>query len=496
MNESYRSNTQAAVLAGLLQSGDSLYCMTPETEDVLQSFNLSDDKNLLVHLLVNEPYSRLCELTANEFLSNVAYELANLLEKMGYPEDTPQEVWNNLQVFLQMKAGRVWDEKEELKQYDTQADGYGHPDKGQLTERINMLEAQYTQTDSLIVQVEARIDRQRTADMERESLINCYTFWQSKGYTADFLYMEGLSDALMISDYLKNVLKEDLSGLDDAPSSCAQLMTRTVRLCNVVDQDGSDEKKYRLARIDKVILKNNFHVPSCEWRFSGLPQNYLNAFMDVRSGILHLNEIDRELADEKLYTCAVHARPDNIRYVPEKYRTKELLDYAIIFGLPENLQFVPGSLLSDDYIDMCINRNPECIRFLNPDRISYDMALSAVMGKAACIRYVNLAGFTGIQQKTLLQLAMAKDHEEVRTLAQEDMYTDMILDCCKSDPTFLSVVPDDCLTPERVLKLLETNPKTGRFIPGSLLADEKFMQKAKEIKNGWEQSLPVRLRTM
>ncbi|WP_368342303.1 hypothetical protein, partial [Parabacteroides merdae] len=89
MNESYRSNTQAAVLAGLLQSGDSLYCMTPETEDVLQSFNLSDDKNLLVHLLVNEPYSRLCELTANEFLSNVAYELANLLEKMGYPEDTP-----------------------------------------------------------------------------------------------------------------------------------------------------------------------------------------------------------------------------------------------------------------------------------------------------------------------------------------------------------------------------------------------------------------------
>ena len=145
---------------------------------------------------------------------------------------------------------------------------------------------------------------------------------------------------------------------------------------------------------------------------------------------------------------------------------------------------------------MCINRNPECIRFLNPDRISYDMALSAVMGKAACIRYVNLAGFTGIQQRTLLQLAMAKDHEEVRTLAQEDMYTDMILDCCKSDPTFLSVVPDDCLTPERVLKLLETNPKTGRFIPGSLLADEKFMQKAKEIKNGWEQSLPVRLRTM
>ena len=47
-------------------------------------------------------------------------------------------------------------------------------------------------------------------ETEEQRLIKRFSFWQASGYTADYLYLEGLSDDLMASDFLHSTL-QDLS---------------------------------------------------------------------------------------------------------------------------------------------------------------------------------------------------------------------------------------------------------------------------------------------
>ena len=282
MKNSYQNDIQTVQLGNIISSVGSLLDRSESMQETLSMFHLEQSAEILLQLLEagDEPVKT--EILTASFLGDVAEVLYKRLAGLDFPEDTPKNVLAALANGLMVKIGLVGDELDELETYASRMDGYLYEGRDERLKRIAELHI----LSDWLMQAYERIGKLLPERLETEDqrLIKRFSFWQASGYTADYLSLEGLSDDLMASDFLHSTLQDDLSNLQAAPESCRALIARTVRLCNVVDQDGSLEKEERLQRIDNVILDYNFHIPMSEWDFVSLPDGYLTAYMKLRAG--------------------------------------------------------------------------------------------------------------------------------------------------------------------------------------------------------------------
>lgn len=376
MKNSYQNDIQTVQLGNIISSVGSLLDRSESMQETLSMFHLEQSAEILLQLLEagDEPVKT--EILTASFLGDVAEVLYKRLAGLDFPEDTPKNVLAALANGLMVKIGLVGDE---LETYASRMDGYLYEGRDERLKRIAELHI----LSDWLMQAYERIGKllPERLETEEQRLIKRFSFWQASGYTADYLYLEGLSDDLMASDFLHSTLQDDLSNLQAAPESCRALIARTVRLCNVVDQDGSLEKEERLQRIDNVILDYNFHIPMSEWDFVSLPDGYLTAYMKLRAGEIRLNEVEQSLTDERMCRCAVYVHPDDIAYVPQSFCRLDMADYALSYGSPENLRYISQDMQTPQQVALALSRDPMTANYANPDLVSYEIA-SAIVLKA------------------------------------------------------------------------------------------------------------------
>ena len=377
MKNSYQNDIQTVQLGNIISSVGSLLDRSESMQETLSMFHLEQSAEILLQLLEagDEPVKT--EILTASFLGDVAEVLYKRLAGLDFPEDTPKNVLAALANGLMVKIGLVGDELDELETYASRMDGYLYEGRDERLKRIAELHI----LSDWLMQAYERIGKllPERLETEEQRLIKRFSFWQASGYTADYLYLEGLSDDLMASDFLHSTLQDDLSNLQAAPESCRALIARTVRLCNVVDQDGSLEKEERLQRIDNVILDYNFHIPMSEWDFVSLPDGYLTAYMKLRAGEIRLNEVEQSLTDERMCRCAVYVHPDDIAYVPQSFCRLDMADYALSYGSPENLRYISQDMQTPQQVALALSRDPMTANYANPDLVSYEIASAIVL---------------------------------------------------------------------------------------------------------------------
>ena len=471
MKNSYQNDIQTVQLGNIISSVGSLLDRSESMQETLSMFHLEQSAEILLQLLEagDEPVKT--EILTASFLGDVAEVLYKRLAGLDFPEDTPKNVLAALANGLMVKIGLVGDELDELETYASRMDGYLYEGRDERLKRIAELHI----LSDWLMQAYERIGKllPERLETEEQRLIKRFSFWQASGYTADYLYLEGLSDDLMASDFLHSTLQDDLSNLQAAPESCRALIARTVRLCNVVDQDGSLEKEERLQRIDNVILDYNFHIPMSEWDFVSLPDGYLTAYMKLRAGEIRLNEVEQSLTDERMCRCAVYVHPDDIAYVPQSFCRLDMADYALSYGSPEQ-------------VARALSRDPRTANYANPDLVSYEIASAIVLKDGRAIQFLRPENYTNQQFTALAQLALIQSPDVLKYIRPKFQTKEVIAVAVRKDYRCFKQIPVQQRTAEMMIYFLFVDPRIGEFVPVMLLKDEVFRKKASLITNSWE----------
>lgn len=488
MTNSYHNDSQAELLGGILTSDVSLHDLPAAGWTQLRQLNLEKTANQLLSLFDADGGTLEKEILTAAFLGDVAVFLTLRLQQLEYPDDTPKPVLLALADALIIKSGLVGDEIQEINDYMERMDGYNYEDQDYRLQRLSSLKELYDWLLEAFKTIGGRIPGH--VHDQAQHIINRFSFWQSSGYTADYLYLEGLSDELMASSYLRDMVRDDLSNLQVVPESCRSLIARTVRLCNVVDQDGSVERLQRLERIDNVILDYNFQIPMSEWDFGSLTDGYLSAYMHLRSGSICLRDVDRNILDERMCRCAVYAKPDDLEFVPASFCSMDMADYAISYGSPENLQYISFSLQTPEQVQLAVSRDPMTIRYANPELVTFDLASSAVIRNGLAIQFIQHFELTSQQRTALVQLALVQNPDAVKLIPKSMLCPEIISIAVRKNYECFTAIPESLRTPDMMLRMLFINPCLGKYLPQRLLVDREFMKKASLIDNGWKQYAP------
>lgn len=495
MANSYYKDSQAVRLGSILLSGTSLLDVSGELCDTLRELHLDQAADLLLQLLDDGEESPRAEILASSFWGDVAVGLVRRLADLEFPPDTPHRVLVALLDALLVKAGIVGDEIDELQTYADLMQGYLYEDRDERLKRLATLREFHAWLLQAFKQVGELVPGRIQTDNRR--LINRFTFWQQQGYTADYLYLEGLSDDLMSSSFLHDVLHDDLSNLQAAPVECRSLVARTVRLCNVINQDGSPEKVEQLERINSVILGCHFEIPLCEWEFCSLPDGYLSSYMKLRAGQVRLQEVNPSILDERMCRCAVYVHPDDIAFVPSSFLSLDMVEYALSYGSPENLRHIPHVLQTGEMVALAVSKNPLALRFADPSLVTFEMASSAVIRNGRALLCLDKEYFkTGQQYTALVQLALIQYPDLIRYIPMAYLKPEVVAIAVRQDYKCLGKLPSFLRTADLMLRMLLLDPRLGEFIPGNLLADPVFMHKAELIGTGWERYVPDSLKTV
>lgn len=490
MTNSYYADRQSALLGGLLTSEISFNDLNADDWTVLRDLKLDQSAEELFSLLDGKEWGGSHEILTASFLGDVAANLAARLEKSDFPADTPPSVLSVLADALQVKSGLVGDEIDKLEEYADMMNGYMYENSDIRMRHLSDLREFYEWLLDVFYKVGSLVEGRIQPDEQR--IAKRFSFWQAAGYTADYLYLEGLSDELMGSSFLKETIREDLSNLQAAPENCRSLIARTVRLCNVVDQDGSTEKAERLERIDNVILDNKFNVPMSEWDFVSLSEDYLAAYMKIRAGVIRLNDVDGSLLDERICRCAVYTCPDDLAFVPASFISMDMADFAVSCGSSDNLQYIPRSLQTPEQVALAVSRDPMAIRFVNPGLVTFEMASSVVLRNGLVISLLPLDNFDRNQRVALVQLALVQNPQAIEYIPHSMLVPEIMAIAVRRDYTSFAKVPVCLRTADMMLYMLFVNPCLGEYVPKRLLSDPVFMQKAALIDNGWkEYALPI-----
>ena len=484
MKNSYQNDIQTVQLGNIISSVGSLLDRSESMQETLSMFHLEQSAEILLQLLEAGEEPVKTEILTASFLGDVAEVLYKRLAGLDFPEDTPKNVLAALANGLMVKIGLVGDELDELETYASRMDGYLYEGRDERLKRIAELHI----LSDWLMQAYERIGKllPERLETEEQRLIKRFSFWQASGYTADYLYLEGLSDDLMASDFLHSTLQDDLSNLQAAPESCRALIARTVRLCNVVDQDGSLEKEERLQRIDNVILDYNFHIPMSEWDFVSLPDGYLTAYMKLRAGEIRLNEVEQSLTDERMCRCAVYVHPDDIAYVPQSFCRLDMADYALSYGSPENLRYISQDMQTPQQVALALSRDPMTANYANPDLVSYEIASAIVLKDGRAIQFLRPENYTNQQFTALAQLALIQSPDVLKYIRPKFQTKEVIAVAVRKDYRCFKQIPVQQRTAEMMIYFLFVDPRIGEFVPVMLLKDEVFRKKASLITNSWE----------
>lgn len=488
MTRKYDVDKAAELLGSILLQSIRLDGLSSDGWDILHSLGLEHSAKLIVSMMDEGKKTAGDEILVASFLGDVSAELFTLLDNAGKLEETDFRLGIALADAMLVQLGIVGDELEELRTQAKLLEGYYYEAMDSRLRRIDALEKRSKWLEGAYHKVSRYFpERMKT---RAEVIINRFSFWQAGGYTADYLYLEGLSDELMESDYLNGTLGNDLSNLKEAPESCRSLIARTVRLCNLVGQDGSREKEERLERIDGAILEYGFEIPDSEWDFVSLSQEYLSAYMRLRSGMVHLKDIDRSLYDERLCRCAVYVWPDDLADVPASFVSPDMAEYAVSYGSADNLRYIARGLQTPEQVAIAVSRDPKAIQYADPEFLTFSLVSSAVLRDGNVIGLAGLSRFTESQQKALVQLAVAQNPGAIKYVGNKWLEPEILALAVRKDYTCFENVPVLQRTPELMLYMLFINPFLGKYVPRNLQADERFMKKARLINNGWMQHVP------
>ena len=465
MKNSYQNDIQTVQLGNIISSVGSLLDRSESMQETLSMFHLEQSAEILLQLLEagDEPVKT--EILTASFLGDVAEVLYKRLAGLDFPEDTPKNVLAALANGLMVKIGLVGDELDELETYASRMDGYLYEGRDERLKRI----AELHLLSDWLMQAYERIGKllPERLETEEQRLIKRFSFWQA-------------------SDFLHSTLQDDLSNLQAAPESCRALIARTVRLCNVVDQDGSLEKEERLQRIDNVILDYNFHIPMSEWDFVSLPDGYLTAYMKLRAGEIRLNEVEQSLTDERMCRCAVYVHPDDIAYVPQSFCRLDMADYALSYGSPENLRYISQDMQTPQQVALALSRDPMTANYANPDLVSYEIASAIVLKDGRAIQFLRPENYTNQQFTALAQLALIQSPDVLKYIRPKFQTKEVIAVAVRKDYRCFKQIPVQQRTAEMMIYFLFVDPRIGEFVPVMLLKDEVFRKKASLITNSWE----------
>lgn len=465
MKNSYQNDIQTVQLGNIISSVGSLLDRSESMQETLSMFHLEQSAEILLQLLEagDEPVKT--EILTASFLGDVAEVLYKRLAGLDFPEDTPKNVLAALANGLMVKIGLVGDELDELETYASRMDGYLYEGRDERLKRIAELHI----LSDWLMQAYERIGKllPERLETEEQRLIKRFSFWQA-------------------SDFLHSTLQDDLSNLQAAPESCRALIARTVRLCNVVDQDGSLEKEERLQRIDNVILDYNFHIPMSEWDFVSLPDGYLTAYMKLRAGEIRLNEVEQSLTDERMCRCAVYVHPDDIAYVPQSFCRLDMADYALSYGSPENLRYISQDMQTPQQVALALSRDPMTANYANPDLVSYEIASAIVLKDGRAIQFLRPENYTNQQFTALAQLALIQSPDVLKYIRPKFQTKEVIAVAVRKDYRCFKQIPVQQRTAEMMIYFLFVDPRIGEFVPVMLLKDEVFRKKASLITNSWE----------
>lgn len=164
-------------------------------------------------------------------------------------------------------------------------------------------------------------------------------------------------------------------------------------------------------------------LPLCEYALEKLP-----------SALSYIK--DASILTEEMYKRAVIADWKNLRYVPDKQKTKELCDLAINTNY-KAFKFFPEQYKTLELCEIAINKDVSLIRYCPPPMISFEMCEKCLKKRGSLLEFI-------------------PDKFKTESLC---------LIAVKQDFSALNFIPKDLLTNEFFIKCLEINLDTIHFIP-------------------------------
>lgn len=470
-------NSQVSLLSSLLLPGGNGRLDDADSMESLAVMGLGDLATGLKNALERCDKDAV-EALASAFLASVAYRLAQIIESAKPEVTVDEDVITAMTDYLVVKEAELEQQKDELCELLQICDGYAYEDKALHISEAGRLEDEINKVGRL----RSLFSQPDTVRSESGFLTASYTFWQAAGYTADYLYREGLSDRLMASSWLSDVIGASLQHIDLVPLQCRSLVARTVRLCTAVAQDGSEQLEQQLGRIDRAILDNFIHIADSEFLFVCRSSAYLQAYMRLRSHQITLDQVDVPLLDKQLCMVALRADPDQIKWVPAALVDNEMAVYAVYNGSPMNLRFVPGGVQSAGLVHMACIREPLAVQFAYPPLVDKQLAVALVIRNGLALQWLRQH-----ISAVLVHLAVANTADALSFVPGEFMDDVTVSTALYKDYRVYGRLPYHLRTAGLSLRVLAVNPRAACDLPLTLLDDVSFMHKAALIRNGWQQ---------
>lgn len=298
---------------------------------------------------------------------------------------------------------------------------------------------------------------------------------------AVFLYKEGISDWLMTHPLFDRLVGAELEHLNQVPLSVRSIVGRLVRLCQAMDDDGSEAHSVLLRRIDDRLKTEGINLTEGELAFCARPIAYRLAFKALRSGDRKLNDVDGSLWDDLLVDVSLRADWNQIKELKKPWLTQLRCEHAIALGDVHLLQFIPLEFQTVDMLYVALKEDEELIRYANPELMTLELAYDVVAAKGLLLRYIPKKFITeGVVKEALTQNVAAWP------FVPEAQRTELVSQVAvEIDPNCLSQVPEACRTHRVCLSAIKQEPKVARFVPQQVWNDPAFQKEALELRTDW-----------
>lgn len=294
---------------------------------------------------------------------------------------------------------------------------------------------------------------------------------------AVFLYKEGLSDWLLAHPDFERLVGAELEHLESVPGRLRAIVGRVVRLCQSMEDDGSERHKELMRAIDKRLSDNGITPTEGEMAFSARPIAYREAFKALRSGSRKLSEVDESLWDDLLVDVSLRTDWSQIKQLPKAWLTPLRCEHAVAWGDPYLFQYVPKECQTLDMVYLAVQTESELVRYANPDVMSLELAYEIVTAKGQLLRLVPQRLITeGVAKEALKQniAAWLFIPEAKRTVSVCQVAVEV-------DPNFLSEIPESCRTAAVCLSAVAREPKMARYVPKAVWNDPAFRKEADRL---------------